>query len=298
MARLHALALLVACLSSPACAAALSCPIEQVAAQIVRIDGHASNANVRRGGQQIAAVPDMCLLYGDRVEASDDVKVEINTGDGRQKMVGGLYDPVWSAPQPRGEISSDFAAALSIVFANILSPARNRVVYTTGRGASASCEQNTRPVLTRLGRLSLSRQKIGADLRSIGIGWNSSATKEHVTVLLRRGRDRIVAQASSCGENHLAITFPPGAIAPGDKLVLELGRAGHPALRYDLDVVAPSVLPRPEAEAGEDWLLGAWRLAAADPETTIDALSRVQAAPRDALAAQRILQAVWTEQPF
>ena len=107
----------------------------------------------------------------------------------------------------------------------------------------------------------------------------------------------IIASDHSCQESHVFLPVRAGQLHAGDRLTLEVTDNVGGALHYDISVIEPTKLPVPPVAIAEDWLVAAWRLAAV-PDARLDAISRIQGAHTDALAARRILGNVWTDAPF
>jgi len=279
---------------------AFACPIEEVVAQIQTVSGNGTAARIRRKNLVIPARPNDCILYEDIVEAGETVEIIINTTNGRVIHVGEDYDPSWTAPKAKGTTPSHFIETLGKAFKNTFSPARNRSDYANSRGSSKECEDNTnvRMEILPLQRLKEQVQTIGSDLKFVVAGWKPLAGNESVYVVLRNLDGDNILQTRVCRTNYVVLPIGVGKLKPGEKLTLDISSRQATRLRYQLNVTDPSSLPHPLEQIGDDWVLGAWRLVDAGPDLRIDAASRLQAAPSDSLAAERILQAVWTDLPF
>lgn len=95
-----------------------TCPIEQVVAVVRSVAGDAMKTHVKRAHPEgeknerqdtsqpddIHAASDMCIRYGDRLEAGPEAVVTIETTTGK-RHIGGSYDPVFQAPQASEAVS-------------------------------------------------------------------------------------------------------------------------------------------------------------------------------------------------
>lgn len=118
-----------------------------------------------------------------------------------------------------------------------------------------------------------------------------------VDAQLRAADGRLLTEDRACLTTHLTLKLPP-SLQPGDRLLLALSNASGATLEYRLRVVPAADLPQSPTPLPENWLLGAWRLAAAPPSSHLDGLARIETAPDTAYGARLILDAVWADRPF
>jgi hypothetical protein len=285
-----------------------ACPIARVVARVQSVAGDAKKAEIKRApaGDVVPATPGACVLYGDRLEAGPEAVVTIETTNG-VRHVGGQYDPVFDAPEAVEAVSPGVASYVgpfyrSLFAGSVMTAAatgRATLLDATGE-APDQCvpAREAAPSLAPLDRLAEPRQRIGADLAEIVAAWKPSGQPHSVRAILHGKEGRVIAQAETCSSGHVALPLRPGDIHPNETLTLEVvdGRGGR--LTYELIVVEPKDLPLPPAEIPSQWLVAAWRLAAGPPDTRLDSIARLQTAPPDALAAQAISEAIWSDAKF
>jgi hypothetical protein len=282
-----------------------ACPIARVVARIQSVAGDAQKAEIKRAptGELVPATPGACVLYGDRLEAGPEAVVTIETTNG-VRHVGGQYDPVFAGPEAVEAVSPGVGSYVgafyrSLFTRSVLTAAatgRASLLDATGE-APDKCvpAQEAASPLAPLDRLAETRQRIGADLTKIVAAWKPSGQPHSVRAILHGKEGGVISQAETCSSGHVALPLRPGDIHPNETLTLEVvdGRGGR--LTYELIVVEPKDLALPPADIPSQWLVAAWRLAAGPPDTRLDSLARLQTAPRDALAAQAISEAVWND---
>jgi hypothetical protein len=299
------LSVLAVVLSAAVCLPALDaraagspdCPIELVVGRIRQINGDPEAVSLHRDGGTVPAQAGTCLLYGDRLEVGLRAVAVVETAR-ETRHVGGHWDPSWDAPAAVAAVPDSASGLLARLFQAVMSPAQFQTSYMSSRG-SQGCPRprGPMPAVAPLARLRSPEQRIGSDLRVIVAAWAQTAEPQPVEVQLLAADGRVLGRDRACVATHLVLRLPPGLQA-GDRLVLSLADESGGGLQYRIAVVDPGELPQPPTALPMDWLVGAWRLAAAGPESQLDGLARVLAAPESAYGAQRVLDAVWADRPF
>jgi hypothetical protein len=285
-----------------------ACPIARVVASVQSVSGDAAKAEIKRApnGDIVPVTPGACVLYGDRLEVGLEAVVTIETTSG-VRHVGGPYDPAFAAPEADETVSPGVASYVGAFYRSLFTKSvltaaatgRASLIDAAGEAAEPCIpDKEAASPLAPLNRLAETRQRIGADLTEIVAAWKPSDRPHSVRAILRGKDGRVIGQAETCSAGHVALPLRPGDIHPNDMLTLEVvdGRGGR--LTYELSVVEPKYLPQPPVAAPSHWLVAAWRLAAGPPDTRLDSIARLQTAPPDALAAQAISEAVWSDAKF
>jgi hypothetical protein len=275
-----------------------SCPIELLVGKVERIDGDPADIHLFRGGHEVAMTPNACIIYGDRLQAGIRATVYIITAEGR-RHVGGDFDPEWDVPAPRGTISPSASAYLGSLFGGLTKKTPAQGAYIISRGPENCPPPATDPPpLEVLDRLSDRTQMIGADLGTIVVAWRPSTPPHDVHLRLIGADGTTIVEGHSCLDAHVALPLGAGRLRPDDHLTLDIVDALGETMRYSLVVIRPAELTQAPVPMPEEWLNAAWRLATEPPDVRLDAISRIEMAPEDALGARLILQAVWADQPF
>jgi len=288
-----------------------SCPIEQSVGKIRKIAGDVGVVHLFRDKPgnvdamhpdskpeqiEVPVAKDTCVWFGDTLKVGEGATLTIETTQGIRHF-GGEYDPTWVVPGTQGHASVEWSELLNGLYQDVMGAPRLLASNTMGRASDTCPPSVSGSPLAPLDRLRVTDQQIGADLRVIVAAWAPTEPRSVRAMLLREDRSPIV-QGSTCLNSHLLLPLPLGALHPGSRLTLEISDDRNSKLRYSILVVESSTLSRPSVQVEGGWLLGAWRLAKGMPGTRLDSISRLVLASPDALGAQRILEAVWTDTQF
>jgi hypothetical protein len=283
------------------------CPIQLLAGQIARYTGPLDQVILTRGRVRVLLQQHSCILFGDRLDASQVAEVRVATANGETKRIGRSADAlVWipGADQPRSSGTWDF---LNRIYGALLDPMRAPPVAAVGRGAGTCRERpefadqpepphgTARP----LAALQPGPERIEANLPALLAAWKTDGDAGPLRVELARDDGAILAQRLVCQVNNVALPLTPGVLKAGDRLTLQIrSESGSAPIAYPIAVVAAGALGGSAQDRGPDWSYGAWLLASGPPDTRLDAIAWLATGTRNSYGAFRIMAAILSEEAY